>query len=255
MGDISLVLEALLIYHRENNEDSESETTSEEQEPEDIESSDEEDIDSPPTIRPYQLLLKKFASEKPSPAKRRKMDLVEQPKVAETRANDSLEDENVDDLAEPDNELEGGLESDAESMFGDEEEVEDTSDPFETHFANPDDNILAIRLKAIQKSQWHIHKSVLPKVGKAILRLPQTDDPNVTSNLPIVSGPKHLKLKQKLSDIITKQRPQFDTLEKSIAPRIFSYQDIMYCERTVINQESLRRLVCLHAVNHVFKSV
>jgi U3 small nucleolar RNA-associated protein 25 len=68
-----------------------------------------------------------------------------------------------------------------------------------------------------------------------------------------MSGPAELKLKQKLAGVISKQLVEFDGLEKYIAPSIFNYQDILYCERRPTNSEILRRLVCLHVINHIFK--
>jgi U3 small nucleolar RNA-associated protein 25 len=85
------------------------------------------------------------------------------------------------------------------------------------------------------------------------MSLPQTD---VASGVVVpasISGPRDLKLKQKLAGVISKQIPNFEPLEKSIAGYMFNYQDILYCERNPTNSDSLRRLACLHAVNHVFK--
>jgi U3 small nucleolar RNA-associated protein 25 len=108
-------------------------------------------------------------------------------------------------------------------------------------------------LKAVQKHQWTTQKMILPNCRKATASLPQSGDARVSSSFPTATGPGDLKLKKKLADIVAKQRPSFDSLESYLAPMIFSYQDVLFCERTTTNQESLHRLTCLHTVNHIFK--
>jgi len=135
----------------------------------------------------------------------------------------------------------------------DEQETEDVSDPFEIRFANPDDNLLSRRLKALEKRQWTDQKSLLPKVGKAIICIPDetgVSDPIMTA---AISSPAGLKLKQKLAISLTKQITTFDPLEQSVVPFIFNYNDILFCGRNPANSERLRRLTCIHAVNHIFK--
>jgi U3 small nucleolar RNA-associated protein 25 len=135
----------------------------------------------------------------------------------------------------------------------DEQETEDASDPFEVRFANPDNNLLSRRLKALEKRQWTIQKSSLPKVGKAIICVP--DETGVGDSImpAAISSPAGLKLKQKLAISFTKQITTFDPLEQSVAPFIFNYNDILFCERNPANSERLCRLTCGHAVNHIFK--
>lgn len=220
-----------------------------------VDSSEEEEEEPLLAVRPYELLLKSFASEKLPHAKRRKMEHVGPLPVAADNTKDGSEILEVEDLSGSDDEQEDHLDTDINSLSDDEEAVEDASDPFETHFANPDDNLLSRRLKAIQESQWTIHKEVLQSIGKVTSYLPQHSDPKVVPSPQIISGFADLHLKQKLLDSISKQLPHLSPLEQSLAPMMFKYQDLLYCERTIGNQDGLRRLVCLHAVNHIFKSV
>lgn len=192
--------------------------------------------------------MQSIAAEVGPQAKRRKLQHDSESKARETEGNREVAIEESDPQ-----ELEEGPETATDGLIAeDEEEVEDSSDPFEAHFADPDENVLAQRLKSIQKGQWHTQKTALPNVGKAIFSIPQSD--GLDDVTPVLApGPEALKLKQKLVGIITKQKPSFDDLEKSVAPLLFGYQDVLYCERNPANAESLRRLSCLHAVNHVFK--
>lgn len=134
-----------------------------------------------------------------------------------------------------------------------EDELEDASDPFEVHFADPDENILTKRLEALQVNQWSTQKTILPNGEAAILSIPGTNGMNGEQNFNKVRTPSDLKLHKKLVSIIEEQHPEFDELESTVAPLMFGYQDLLFYERKVSNAESLRRLACLHAVNHVFK--
>ncbi len=134
----------------------------------------------------------------------------------------------------------------------DEEDEEDSSDPFEAHFATPDSNVLIRRLKALEQKQWTTQKKPLSKTTKAAFSMPEKEETKASEPASI-SGPNELKLKQKLANTMANLRPKFNDLEKSIAPLIFGYQDILYCQRTTVNADSLRRLTCLHAINHIFK--
>lgn len=39
-----------------------------------------------------------------------------------------------------------------------------------------------------------------------------------------------------------------------LARAIFNYQDVLFSERTLSNAEDLRKLACLHSINHMFKT-
>ncbi|KAH6713106.1 U3 small nucleolar RNA-associated protein 25 [Leptodontidium sp. MPI-SDFR-AT-0119] len=234
----------------EDAENSASEASSEEQEVSEAESSDEED-EPVPVVRSYASLMQSFAAEAAPQAKRRKIDHVPAPMQPDEDAEENL-DAKIDD-ADRVEEPEEGPETATDGVFEDEDDSEDSSDPFEAHFATPDDNVLAQRLKALELNQWTTQKISLPKLGKAVISLPEKEESKIAVPLAI-AGPSELKLKQKLAKVMVDQKPTFDSLEKSIAPLIFGYQDLFYCERNTARSDSLRRLTCLHAINHVFKT-
>jgi len=238
----------LLKLNREKEEDSATENPPEEEELDEDETSDEENGDPLPAVSPYEVLMQSFQFEKPRQAKRRKIEHCTEPGDFETKGDNELEIVDADAVEE----IEEGQETTTDGLLEEDDEPEDDSDPFEIHFADPDDNLLSIRLKAIQENQWTIQEIGLPNIGKTIIRLPQVSDGEIAA-VPTISGPEGLKLKQKLASVVARQRPSFDVLEGSIAPMIYNYQDVLFCERSLSNQESLRRLTCLHAVNHVFK--
>jgi U3 small nucleolar RNA-associated protein 25 len=203
-------------------------------------------------VRSYAALMQSFAADVGPQAKRRKLDPAPDSKSAKIVEEEDSEAaaEDADEVVE----LEEGPETATDGLLEeDEDALQDASDPFEAHFADQDDNVLSRRLKSIEQTQWSTQKVLIPKFGKVVTSIPETEDTKSSIGLKLISGPGELKLKQKLAAVMSKQRPRFNDLEKYLAPAIFSYQDVLYSERRPTNSESLRRMACLHAVNHVFK--
>ncbi len=199
-------------------------------------------------------LMKSFANNEAPRPKRQKLDSsVDQPEVRDKDALAHQDGEQrdvdlVEELDELEEEADDGI-PDGDLSDGDEQP--DVSDQFETHFASPDENDLARRLKAIRDNEWTIQKATSMPT-KLVITRPQTD---TGSNpvIPTYSGPSDLKLKQRLLETVSSLRPRFNPLEQQLSSLLFQYYDTLFCERTVENADSLRRLACLHAVNHIFK--
>jgi U3 small nucleolar RNA-associated protein 25 len=232
--------------------------SSEEEEITSDESLSDEDMDEVPIVRPYAALIQSLAVESGPRTKRRKLGHVhhgEDMKFKEGASDDAgLEREDTDDADEIE-EDEEGPETATDGLLQDDEDLEDASDPFESHFAGPDDNILSQRLQSLQNSKWNTKKLVFSIDGKVVFSVPEPLDSRTSVAPSPISSPEELKLKQKLSGAFAKQCATFDKLEGSIAPFIFNYQDVLFCGRHPGNAESLRRLMSLHAVNHIFKLV
>ncbi|KXJ91165.1 hypothetical protein Micbo1qcDRAFT_135588 [Microdochium bolleyi] len=239
-------------------EDSEDEVSAEEQSlsegsASEGEESDEEDEPQAST-KPYQALMQSLAEEKESAPRAKRRKLEHQPTAAETGMDvDSEEDpdagdKDLDFVEEP----EEGPETDVvlDEDEGDSDD-EDLTDPFETHIVNSDPVEVGQRIKAVKSKDyatsqtelnaWRLTSSVPGAKSKP--HQPQT-----------MAGPAGLKLKKKLVDSAAKLRPNFDKLEQVLYPPTFGYQDMLFCGRTPRNAQSLRRMYCLHAVNHVFKT-
>ena len=242
-----------------NSDEGESEVENESEEEEEASSQDvsssDSDVEESMTTRPYSALLQSLAVDLAPQAKRRKLETTTQSGVVETREGDPLVATPEDDVDEV-QEAEEGPETAIEVLSEEEDyDTEDSSDPFEAHFADPDDNILSKRLKALQKNMWTTQKLSVPGIGKAITSIPddiQVKDVTMPAAIP---GPSCLMLKPKLAGSFVKQNPIFDSLEQAISPCLFDYHDLLFCERTPVNSDRLRRLACLHAINHVFKYI
>ena len=48
--------------------------------------------------------------------------------------------------------------------------------------------------------------------------------------------------------------PSLSGINGHLAACIFRYQDLLFCDRTPVNAQDLRTIICLHALNHVFKT-
>jgi U3 small nucleolar RNA-associated protein 25 len=197
-------------------------------------------------------LIQSLTADAEPQAKKRKL---EHPQKSKIEANKTVHSENeaeVDRDADEVEEEEEGPETALEGVLEEDSDEEDQDDPFDAHFADPDENMLKARLQSLQKGSWS-QQRFSTKTGRFVAATPTSSDFGPNLEAPSVSGPGELKLKQKLAGVISKQRPKFDDLEKRLATYIFNYKDLMFCERSPSNSESLRRLTCLHAVNHVFK--
>ena len=128
----------------------------------------------------------------------------------------------------------------------------DLSDPYEAHFAKPDDNELSRRLKAIQAGKWRTEKQTVGSLGSFTLSIPQAA-PASNVRRPTFKSSSDLRLKKRLSETSRNHLPTLDETQQSIAPYMFSYTDLLYGNRTPDNASSLRSLACLHALNHVLK--
>ncbi|KAF2004874.1 U3 small nucleolar RNA-associated protein 25 [Amniculicola lignicola CBS 123094] len=130
------------------------------------------------------------------------------------------------------------------------EDLEDETDPFESHFANPSENELSQRLKDISEGRWSRYIVQL-KGGKCSVQVPTTAD---TASRRKVRGLQDVKLKLRLVENAHRVLGNFSDAEQIFASSLFDYQDILYCARTVQNAGRLRHLACLHALNHIFKT-
>lgn len=201
--------------------------------------------------RPYLALMKSFTKNSENGAKRRKLG---HPEISEAQSSDQEvsspeagEERDLDLVEEAEEEPDEDLPGDV----SDEDDEVDESDPFETHFAEPDEQGVAKRIKAIQGNEWTSTKDS-HGTSRVVFTQPGVESDSKAPSV-VFSGPSNLKLKERLHNVITSLRPEFDGIEQRVAPLLFQYFDTLFCDRSVANAENLRRLACLHAVNHVFK--
>lgn len=229
---------------------------------EEISSDDEEEEEQKQPTQAYLSLMKSLAESAPNKAKRRKLDHTssteDAPKTTqpetETETNreeteasepkERLEDPDFVDEAEGEEDL---ADTAIEDLFDEDDDL-DAEDPFEVHFDSPKDEVVQPRIKAIQEGGWKTKRAI-----ENSMRI-QLSTPNDEQSLPgPVAGIADLKLKKRLKESMAPKREKFDAVEQTIAPLLFNYQDLLYCDRTVAGGQSVRRMACLHALNHIFK--
>lgn len=227
------------------------------------EASGSEDEPEQAVSQPYLALMQSLSKESAPSAKRRKLDHQSEevkpgkklkqdatkPEQEDTAAIDEDgEERDIDHVEEP----EEGPETEI-VVSDDEDDIPDESDPFETHFVTPNQEELQKRLKGIQADEWT--QSHTEQNGWRLIRNLPGKDAAQAAPLPApIPGPSSLKLKQKLVEVATRKRPAFDNLEQVLYPLTFAYNDLFFCARTTKNAENLRRMACLHGVNHIFKT-
>ena len=136
--------------------------------------------------------MQSLAIESGPHTKRRKLDHSQQGGDIEPKRdlqNDAelerVDAENADDVEED----EEGPETATDGLLQDDEDLEDASDPFESHFAAPERGILSQRLKSLRNNQWSTKKMVLPIDGKVVLSIPEPVDSTASvAPSPISSG-------------------------------------------------------------------
>ncbi|EWZ89763.1 U3 small nucleolar RNA-associated protein 25 [Fusarium oxysporum] len=224
---------------------------------EDIDSEDDDD-EHTTSSKPYMALLQSFNNESSAPnAKRRKLDHKKstQSQTEEDSSGEESHAEDQDEDTEKDiDRSEDEAEEQVEEKLDDEDDSEDEenpTDPFDVHFAHPNDNTVSQRVKSVQKNDWATKRALLHNMRATIL-YPGSD---TGSEMPKpIAGLEGLQLKQKLRETSSRKIGDFDALQRNLGPLIFNYNDVLFCDRTVQNSDSLRELACLHALNHVFKT-
>lgn len=212
-----------------------------------------EDEEEAPQVRPYMALLQGFADNSAPKAKRRKLDHSKPattPKSApsedESESEEEDEGKDIDQVDEPE-ELANDLEEQPEDDSSDDEEG--SSDPFDVHFAQPDEACSSKAIKSVKEEQWTTKRAMVNS-WRGTFMGPGSESTRVPQPL---SSFGDLHLKNKLKESASKKMSNLSDAEKHLMSLVFGYSDVLHCDRTIKESDSLRRMVCLHAVNHVFK--
>jgi U3 small nucleolar RNA-associated protein 25 len=242
--------------HAPESEESQSE------ESDDSVSDDDDDEDAQPISNAYatlmQSLSKQNGGQKEHQRKKRKLAGEDMQQILEPQEHISKKKrtmaEEAEAIVDDVDDVNDDPEEEAPNEEGDavEDEVADPQDSFENfevHFANPDENELATRLKRITENQWSA-KKIDTAGGRCLLQVPSADD--IALDRRKARSTKDLQLKARLTENAQKVVGSFkDGHEQAIAPSIFGYQDVLFGARTVQNAGRLRDITCLHALNHI----
>lgn len=233
------------------------------------ESEDESEIEEEvtPAGKAYSALLESFRQPEEDGGRSRKRRKLEQghgkvdlqtvagePTDGESDAEPGVEVDEKSDADEGDEdegaELDDVANGAADGADSDTED-QDTSDPFEAHFANPDDNKLATRLKVAQAGEWRTDQLKTYNDGK--INVAALKGCGSAVRKPQFSGAADVSLKKKLAPNAREHLARFDEVQRAIAPYMLNYTDVLVGNRSPANAKSLRDLSCMHALNHVLK--
>lgn len=205
--------------------------------------SDDEDI-AKEVIKPYSALLQSLSTDRgePLPKKRRLQtsEVFSEPKISENDVDHVEELEEVEDFG-----------ADSAEVADD---LHDGCDPFLEHFAQREDIELSQGIVDVKNGNWATRMSDSKLEGGYLFKVPQVSSSALIHGSSIVLDTNDLPLKQKLQEPAKKALPSLDSMSGSLASSIFNYRDVLFPQRTLINAETLRKLMCLHALNHVFKT-
>ena len=207
--------------------------------------SDGDDGDFPKGIvKPYSALLQSLSSDTREPLrKKRKVEKGDVSLKAEISENE------LDRFEEPE---------DVEDLVGDDAEeaddLEDVYDPFLKHFAQYEDENLSRKIQDVKKDSWATKVSDSKLEGGYLMKVPLVSNSSLAHGSSVVPNTDDLQLKQKLQEPARRELPALDGVTGRLASSIFSYRDVLFPQRTLRNAETLRKLTCLHVLNHVFKT-
>lgn len=237
-------------------------------EPEEEESSDGEDSDTPETAtsRPYAALLQSFNDVEEEEPRQKKRKLEHRPSPRPDQEDEVSPQESGDEepgdgdgdaeqIDEPEDKVDGREEQEEEE---EEEPDEDEDshlgslklDPYEQHFAQPDQILSSTRVVACIRNDWNIQRSLMHP-WRAVTALPATE--LATPATHRIKDTESMSLKRTLGDKAGELIGSLSPAEIVTSTILFNYEDLMLCDRTLQNAERLRKAVCLHALNHVFK--
>ena len=205
--------------------------------------SDDEDV-AKYVVKPYNALLQSLSTDSGEPVRKKRK--VEKP---EGSLKAEIPEYELDRVEEPEEVEELGVDDGEEA-----DDLEEDYDPFLKHFAQEDSTKLFLRIQDVKNDHWATKLLDTDFGGSCLMKIPQVSSSALAHGLSIVSDMDDLQLKQKLQVPAKKALPSLDRLTGRLASSIFDYRDVLFPQRTLSNAGTLRKLTCLHVLNHLFKT-
>ena len=159
----------------------------------------------------------------------------------------TIEDDH--NVSEPVEEEQGFASRDAN-----EDEFEDQTDDFTKHFAIEDESDLERKICDINNGKWHVNKGPRQFEWTFSSRRPESTKMRMEHAANIHATIRSFGLKERLKPLATTQIPHLEGLSGHLALSVFDYHDILFPLRGTHNGDISRKLVCLHSLNHIFKT-
>ena len=214
------------------------------------------------SVRPYHALLSSLNADpeqsEPQRKKRRVDDSVQgnQSKFNHEYAEAKRQEQQGHQEGEEGQE-EQGENSSLDEVVSEEDgadEGENVLDPFSVHFSQPEAGKLEQKIKAINGGLWSHEKRGKQLEWSHTLSISSVPESCTSSTYSKISSPADMMLKQKLRVSAQRAITAMDKLTSNVASAVFNYRDLLFPQQKSTNSEMLRKLTCLHALNHVFKT-
>ncbi|KAL3459914.1 hypothetical protein BJX64DRAFT_263919 [Aspergillus heterothallicus] len=217
--------------------------------------SDEDDEQAPQSYNELLQILQANADTKGPARKKRKTDHRHGDEDSQNDVVATIDEESPeDDLQEKEPEDDGDLEEEGADAQEDSDDEGNDNDPFESHFSNPDETVLAQKIKAAADNKWKNTKKELPSGMRILRAVPDSGNMNEVSLLPALKSMSNVKVKRKLKSSVMERISSVTGNAQQVAPYIFDYQDVLYGARTASESADMRELLAVHAINHLLKT-
>ena len=142
-------------------------------------------------------------------------------------------------------------------------------DPFITQFEPSDETELARQISSVKNDSWYSAKGVKESTWSSSFKYPvgskpalsyepkkpwSTQELNVRLSLGNSNITNLAQLKQKLKEPAARLLLPLNDLSRNLTMSIFDYQDVLFANRSPGNAEDVRKLACLHILNHITKT-
>ena len=213
------------------------------------------------SVKPFNALLQSLTATsrgEPAPKKRRlthsdkRYEIPDPPHATAEPTEVPEEDDTLDVVEDIEDAAEDG-DVDAESVSGDEEGASSSLDTFATHFGERDETSLHQNIKSIEGKSWSTLKGIPSPGWKSLQHLPGGDK-DVESSKASRMLLKQFRPKQKLQQAADSVLKSLTGIDAWIGETILNYQDLLFTDRSSTNASSIRKVVCLHALNHIYKT-
>nr|POE52029.1 u3 small nucleolar rna-associated protein 25 [Quercus suber] len=145
-----------------------------------------------------------------------------------------------------------GVDEDEDEDEDGNENDDDSTDPYKAQFAPADNDEFLRRLKSFQAQNRMTKNRALGRIGNLSVIIPDSLANNVAIRDPLRSI-SDWPLKEKLTNTAGTAIASLSELQKTIAPYMLQYIDLLSGNRTPQNASEFRKLACLHALNHILK--
>jgi U3 small nucleolar RNA-associated protein 25 len=219
--------------------------------------------DTENAVQPYNSLLEVFNINPDREEHRRKRRRIENPTSQDQQSSHgseqgTSEDDDDDDDDNDDNNEDGETENlaqkKAEETYESSDDEAERKDPYNTHFDSPDQQQLDSRIKAITDQGWDTAKREIPGLGRTLHYSPKGFTSEIRPKKNRADILSSAVIKKRLANSATRVLDSLTDSERAIAPYVMGYSDMLFGGRTAQNAAGLRKLSCLHVLNHVFKT-